>query len=165
MPGGYFFGVFWKTVILSKSCSCCGGSTIFKGRTLQKSVRRATPNGNGKRNRQKSFPAPSPDALFRPWARFGSILGSLLGPRRASWGRLSADFRDFLGVLWDPCGFSSRTIFNDSLRRFKHAWRPHSVPSLSKFCPKFDQFVAPLWLPIPTRPALQLKGRRSRGAF
>ena len=34
VPGGYFFGVFLKTVILSKSCSRCGGSTIFKGQTL-----------------------------------------------------------------------------------------------------------------------------------
>ena len=70
-----------------------------------------------------------------------------------------------LGSPGDPPGRYFGAIFHDSLRRFKHAWRPHSVPSLSKFCPKFDQFVAPLWLLIPTRPALQLKGRRSRGAF
>ena len=58
-------------------------------------------------------------------------------------------------------------IFGDFVRRFGHAWRPDSVPSLSKMCSKLDliQFVALLWLPIPTRPALQLKGRRSRGAF
>ena len=30
VPGAYFFGVFSKTAILLKSCSCCGGSTIFK---------------------------------------------------------------------------------------------------------------------------------------
>ena len=42
----------------------------FEGRTLQKSVRRAAPNGTGKKKRQKSFPAPPPDVLFRPRARF-----------------------------------------------------------------------------------------------
>ena len=75
LPGDYFFGVFLKTVILSKSCSLCGGSTILKGQTLQKSIRRATPNGTGEKNRQKSLPAPSPDALFRSRARFCSIFG------------------------------------------------------------------------------------------
>ena len=70
-----------ETVILSKSCSRCGGSTILKGQTLQKSIRRATPNGTGKKNRQKSLPAPSPDALFRSRARFLSILGSRPGPK------------------------------------------------------------------------------------
>ena len=81
VPGAYFFGVFSKTVILSKSCSRCGGSTVFKGQTLRKSVRRATPNGTGKKNPQKSLPAPSPDALFRSRARFLSILGSRPGPK------------------------------------------------------------------------------------
>ena len=66
-------------VILSKSRSRFGGSIIFKGQTFQKSVRRATPNGTVKKNRQKSFPAPSPDALFRSRARFWSILGSRPG--------------------------------------------------------------------------------------
>ena len=80
-PGGYFFGVFLKTVILSKSCSRCGGSTVLEGQTLQKSIRRATPNGTGKKKRQKSLPAPSPDALFRPRARFLSILDSRPGPK------------------------------------------------------------------------------------
>ena len=37
--GGYFFGVFSKTVILSKSCSRCGGSIIVKGGTLPKSIK------------------------------------------------------------------------------------------------------------------------------
>ena len=64
-----------KTVIFSKSCSRCGGSLVFKGQTLQKSVPRATPNDNGARKRKKSVPAPSPDALFRPRARFLSIFG------------------------------------------------------------------------------------------
>ena len=49
VPGGYFFGVFSKTVILSKSCSRCGGSTVLEGQTLQKSIRRATPNGTSKK--------------------------------------------------------------------------------------------------------------------
>ena len=83
VPGGHFFGVFLKTVILSKSCSRCGGSSIFKGQTFQKSTRRATPNGNGKKNRQKSLLAPSPDVLFRSRARFLSILGSRPGPKIA----------------------------------------------------------------------------------
>ena len=68
-----------KTVILSKSCSRCGGSTILKGQTLQKSIRRVAPNGTGKKNRQKSFPALSPDVLFRSRARFWLILGSRPG--------------------------------------------------------------------------------------
>ena len=52
VPGGYFFGVFLKTSIFSKSCSRCGGSTVFKGQTFEKSIRRATPNGTGKKKRQ-----------------------------------------------------------------------------------------------------------------
>ena len=70
-----------KTVILSKSRSRLGNNRIFKGRTLQKSVRRATPNGTGEKKRQKSLQAPSPDALFRSRARFWSILGSRPGPK------------------------------------------------------------------------------------
>ena len=81
VPGGYFFGVFLKTVILSKSCSRCGGSTVLEGQTLQKSVRRATPNGTGEKKRQKSLLAPSPDALFRSRTRFLSISGSRPGPK------------------------------------------------------------------------------------
>ena len=83
VPGGYFFGVFLKTVILSKSCSRCGGSTVLEGQTVRKSIRRATPNGTGEKKRQKSLPAPSPDALFRLRARFLSILGSRPGPKIA----------------------------------------------------------------------------------
>ena len=83
LPGGYFFGVFLKTSIFSKSCSRCGGSTVFKGQTIQKSVRRTTPNGTGKKKRQKSLPAPSPDALFRSRAKFLSILGSRPDPKMA----------------------------------------------------------------------------------
>ena len=43
-PGGWFFDDFPKTVILSKSSSHCGGSTILKGHTFQKSTQKATPN-------------------------------------------------------------------------------------------------------------------------
>ena len=53
VPGGYFFGVFSKTVILSKSCSHCGGSTILKGQTLQNSVRGVTSNSDGGKERKK----------------------------------------------------------------------------------------------------------------
>ena len=76
------FSVFVsKTVIFSKSCSRCGGSTVLEGQTFQKSIRRATRNGVSKKNQKKSFPAPSPDALFRLRTRFGSILGSRPGPK------------------------------------------------------------------------------------
>ena len=81
VPGGYFFGVFLKTVIFSKSRSRLGNNRILQGRTLRKSVPRATPNHNVARKRKKSVPKPSPDALFRPRARFWSILGSRLGPK------------------------------------------------------------------------------------
>ena len=84
IPGDYFFQCFFEngesSVILSKSCSRCGWIMILKGQTLQKSVRRATPNGNRKKKRQKPLPAPSPDALFRLRTRFLSILGSRPGP-------------------------------------------------------------------------------------
>ena len=73
IPGGYFFGVFSKTAISSKSRSRLGNNRIFEGRTVRKSVRRATPDGDGEKKRQKSLPAPSPDALFRLRARFLSI--------------------------------------------------------------------------------------------
>ena len=42
-----------KSVILSKSCSRCGGSTIFKGRALQKSVRDPVRSGVRKKRGQK----------------------------------------------------------------------------------------------------------------
>ena len=50
VPAAYFFGVFSKTVILLKSCSRCGGSTVFKVQTFQKSSSRSTVNGNGARH-------------------------------------------------------------------------------------------------------------------
>ena len=61
-------------------------------------------NGNDVRNHTKSLPTPSPDALFRSQARFWSSLGSHLGPRMASLGRLSADFRDFFAIFGHPLG-------------------------------------------------------------
>ena len=79
--GGYFSGVFLETGILSKSSSRCGGSYILKGQDFPKSLRRATPNSDGARNRQKSLPAPSPDALSHPRDRFWSILGSRPAPQ------------------------------------------------------------------------------------
>ena len=78
-PGSSFFGVLAKTAILSKSCSRCGGSTNFKGHTLQKLTRRATPKGNGTKKRRKSHPALFSNALFRPRVRFWSIFGSRIG--------------------------------------------------------------------------------------
>ena len=62
-------------------CSRCGGSTVFKGQTLQKSIPRPTPNDNVARKRKKSLPAPSPEALFRPRAGFWSIFGFRPGPK------------------------------------------------------------------------------------
>ena len=53
-------------------------------RTLQKSVRRATLNGNGAKNLQKSLLVPSLDALFWPRVHFLSIFGSRPGPKMAS---------------------------------------------------------------------------------
>ena len=76
VPGGYVFGVFLKTVIFSKSCSRCGGSTILKGQTLQKSVRKATPNGNGARIDKKLLKTSLCDALWAEKVDFRVILGS-----------------------------------------------------------------------------------------
>ena len=66
-------------------------------------------NGNGARHRKKSLPTPSRNALFRSRAHFWSILGSNLGPRTASLGRLSADFRDFFVIFGPPAG--SQVVF------------------------------------------------------
>ena len=48
VPGRSIFRAFSKNVIFSESRSRCGGSTVLEGRTLQKSIRRATPNGTGR---------------------------------------------------------------------------------------------------------------------
>jgi len=53
-------------------------------RTLQKLVRRTTPNGDGAKKLPKSLLVPFPDALFRPRARFSWIFGSRPGPKMAS---------------------------------------------------------------------------------
>ena len=145
-------------------------------------------NGNGARHRKKSLPTPSPNARFRSRARFWSILGSHLGRRTASLGRLSADFRDFFVIFWATCGFSvlqgarggcrerfrvsgdpPGKDFGRNLDDFLHhsggSWRPSFVPTSSQVWPNFRSVgVPPSVLPL-TRPALQLKGRRSRGAL
>ena len=160
----------------------------FEGRTLPKRTPQRCDNRLPCATAGKTAKNGRRDPLFRPRARFWSILGSRLGPRMASLGRLSADLAPTFATFWasvgshvvflrsrvlgegagidlgspgDPPRTNFGTIFGDSLRRSGHWWRPDSALSLSKFCPKFDQFVAPLWLPPPTRPAHQLEGRRS----
>ena len=127
-------------------------------------------NGNGARHRKKSLPTPSRNALFRSRAHFWSILGSHLCRRMASLGRLSADFRDFFVICWapvgsnvvflcsrvlgectgidlgrpgDPPGRNFGTKFGAAVSRFGRSWRPASVPTLSKFCPKFGSVCRP----------------------
>ena len=46
-------------------------------------VQRATPNGNGKKNRSKTLPATSPDARFRSRTLFGRFWGSGWVPKFA----------------------------------------------------------------------------------
>ena len=75
-PGGDAFGILWQAVVLPKSCSRCSGSTIFKGRALEQSVRRATQNGRSAKHRRKALPTPSANVLFQSRARFPSIFGS-----------------------------------------------------------------------------------------
>ena len=70
VPEATFF-VFSCVAVRSRS-----PDRFVEGQTVRKSVRRATPNGTGKKKRQKLLPAPSPDALFRLRARFLSTLGS-----------------------------------------------------------------------------------------
>ena len=65
---------------------------------MRKSVRRATPDGDGEKKRQKSLPAPSPDALFRLRARFSSILGSRPGPKIAKKRSRSESLLDFFAA-------------------------------------------------------------------
>ena len=80
-PEAAFSVFFSKTAILSKSRSRLGNNKIFEGRTLRKSVRRATPNGDRNKKRQNPLLAACPHALFRIRARFWWILGSLPGPK------------------------------------------------------------------------------------
>ena len=100
-------------------------------------MRRATPNGNGKKNRQKSLPAPSPDALFRLRAHFLSILGSRTDlkigkknvPERHEAYFLTTLFR-FLGVLF------ARVCSGSVPGRF---WRLRGPPR-TRFCNDFARF-------------------------
>ena len=128
IPGGYFFGVFLKTVILSKSCSRCGGSTVFKGQTLQKSIPRPTPNDNVARKRKKSLPAPSPEALFRPRAGFWSIFGFRPGPKnhqklQFSRLRLAPGAHFFADLVQNTC------------------WRPSERKKIPKIIEKWSKIV------------------------
>ena len=111
-----------------------------------------------------------------------------MDPKIALLARLSADFRGFLGYCWVTCGFSvlqgarggcrerfrvsgdpPGKDFGRNLGDFLHhsggSWRPSFVPTSSQVWPNFRSVgVPPSVLPL-TRPALQLKGRRSRGAL
>ena len=136
VPGAYFFVLYLKMVILSKSCSRCGGSTILEGLTLHKSIRRATPNGTGKKKRQKSLPAPSPEAFFRLRARFLSILGSRPDPKNhkkafpgKNFSSVSAPENDFLSFSSFRCvpdasrsdsEASGRSVGTDLAKVFRH---------------------------------------------
>ncbi len=126
VSGASFFGVFSKTVILRKSCSRCGGSVVFQGRTLRKSVRRPTPNGDGEKNRRKSLPAPSPDAFFRSRTRFWSIFGPRSDPKIAQnrpQGNMTPIFwRQFFDFFAFP---SLGRVPEGSRDRF---WPPRSPP-------------------------------------
>ena len=53
----------------------------FRWKIESKSVRTATPNGNGTKNQRKSHATPSPNALFRPRVRFLAILGPQMGAK------------------------------------------------------------------------------------
>ena len=142
VPGDYFFGAFLKTVILSKSCSRCGGSTIVKSQTLQKSVRRPTPNGNGKKNRQNSLPATSPGLLFRPRARFLSILGSRTDPKMApKTGPHPNDASFFCGRKSISCVFFARTCSGRLPDRFWRLRRPSRARFRKDFAIFFGTFL------------------------
>ena len=125
--------------------------------------------------------APFLDALFCPWDRFWPILGPYLDPKMDPWGRLSDDFRGFLGHCWLTCGFSLRKGAREgSWDRF---WVSRGSPRMvlgrillefvarvlskvwSKFCPHFRSVGVPSSVLPLTRPAHKLKGRRSRGAL
>ena len=69
------------------------------------------------------------------------------------------------GCLGDPPGKDLGKNLGDSLPRSGRSWRPSFVPTSSQVWPNFRSVgVPPSILPL-TRPALQLKGRRSRGAL
>ena len=101
--------------------------------------------------------------FFGP-GRFCLIFGSNLGPRLASLGRLSADFRDFLANCGPPCDLSSLEgargcsgdrfcclgeppgkdfgrILGRSMRCFGRLWPSIFVPIFPKFGPIPDQLL------------------------
>ena len=103
----------------------------MKGQIFQRSIRRATPKGTGKKNRQKSLPVPSPGALFRSRARFLSILGSRPDPKidpkpvpRLGFLNFGDTFFDFLvlpslGRVPRPLPEAPGTIPDQLLRGFR----------------------------------------------
>ena len=124
-------------MILSKSCSRCGGSAIFKGRTVQKSTQGATLNDTGNKKRQKSLPAPSPDVLFRLWARFLSILGSRLDPKLAKQ-TPQGDTRFIFGpYFFDFFSFSSLGSIPEGSRTNSGGSGDLPGPHFRRFCHTF----------------------------
>ena len=119
--------------------------------------------------------------FFVPGPVFGRLLGRTWLPKWTPLGRLSADFRGFLGHWWLTCGVSLREgAWEGSWDRF---WVSRGSSRMvlgrillefvarvlskvwSKFCPHFRSVGVPLSVLPLTRPAHKLKGRRSRGAF
>ena len=160
----------------------------FEGRTLpklsphrcEKRLPCATAEKTGKNGRR--------DPLFRPRARFWSILGSRLGPRMASLGRLSADFGPTFATFWatvgshvvflrsrvlgegagldlgrsrDHPGMNFGTIFGDSLRRVVHSWRPWFCSKFVHILPKVRSVCCPSLAFASNSPCPSVGGRRS----
>ena len=111
-----------------------------------------------------------------------------MGPRLASLGRLSADFRDFLANFGVTCDFSLlegarggsedrfrvvgkppgkdfERILHGSVRCFGPSCPSVFVPIASQVCPNSGSVVVLPSVSRPRCPALQLQGRRSRGAW
>ena len=159
----------------------------MKVQTFPKSIWNVTSNGDGARNRRKPLPAPSWEALLSVRAAFWSIFGSNLGPRLASLGRLSADFRDFLANFGRPCGFS---LIEGARGECWNRFLVSRGPSWEGFLEDFGLFLASLRSVVASQfcsnfvpslskfqisrcsavgsglgwPALELQGRRSCGA-
>ena len=154
---------------------------VFKIQTLPKSVWEAIPNGDGPRNRRKPRPAPSWEARFRVRTAFLSIFGSNLGPRLASLGRLSADFRDFLANCGVTCDFSLlegarggsggrfgslgespgknfERILNDSMHCFGRSCPSIFVPISSQVWPNSRSVVVLPSVSHPCCPAFSCRG-------
>ena len=159
VPGSYFFGVFSKTAISSKSRSRLGNNRIFEGRTFQKSIRRATPNGDGKKKRQKSLPAPSPDALFRLRARFLSILGSRPGPEnRQKPVPKPGDIGFFCGRKSFFCVFFARARSGRVPERFRRLRRPSRIRFFSRILRYFSAGFCDSFLRVACRFCQGLSG-------